>query len=546
MAHAQHVFLAEFDIDRGAAVRYRYPPHDQKSPSAAFDDRLLAELMLPDGAHMREEDWTIFYLNQTSATDQDAPSLLFVQNLVWMRQVAGARRGTRMLALAVASRHPWIHVVKPLLEIALDSIFQNDRPEVLAALYDTINKLDLSLMPRLTLVEKSILRYTEDRLMFDDKFIRMEELAQYRRQHGQGEGAFSPATMAHGKDRHYFNSTIEFMRNRIAVRIPMAIYPEEIGDFSVIQLITTFSALNAINPPPPGTPQIRWKAGSPYYWHPHLDCGHLTHPIVFLLGALLTQKRVVFLGHQRPAGEVAQYVVAASSMASGGGALLSGFAERCYPYISLSALDAFQATPGLIAGVTNPIVENQHDWWDVLCNINTGRITVSPKLDVGIGVDDRIMGNERERDWMRSGFWDGDNDFVADLVTAIQNNMAELQVRQKLYDYIRRFIDVTATYEIETIGTTGIGFTAMNTGNVEVGVGTFFVDEIAKRKELAMMKNRIEGWRKSKSYLLYQKDFQTTMQRRSMKEVDLQYVVSALKRSTSLDDSTTVRMFLAL
>lgn len=29
---------------------------------------LLAELMLPDGAHLRTEDWTVFYLNQTAAT----------------------------------------------------------------------------------------------------------------------------------------------------------------------------------------------------------------------------------------------------------------------------------------------------------------------------------------------------------------------------------------------------------------------------------------------------------------------------------------------
>ena len=31
-------------------------------------DSLLAELMLPDGAHLRTEDWTVFYLNQTAAT----------------------------------------------------------------------------------------------------------------------------------------------------------------------------------------------------------------------------------------------------------------------------------------------------------------------------------------------------------------------------------------------------------------------------------------------------------------------------------------------
>ena len=26
---------------------------------------VLAELMLPDGAHLREEDWTMFFLNQS-------------------------------------------------------------------------------------------------------------------------------------------------------------------------------------------------------------------------------------------------------------------------------------------------------------------------------------------------------------------------------------------------------------------------------------------------------------------------------------------------
>lgn len=32
-----------------------------------FSTSTLAELMLPDGAHLRPEDWTIFYLNQTRA-----------------------------------------------------------------------------------------------------------------------------------------------------------------------------------------------------------------------------------------------------------------------------------------------------------------------------------------------------------------------------------------------------------------------------------------------------------------------------------------------
>lgn len=60
--------------------------------------------------------------------------------------------------------------------------------------------------------------------------------------------------------------------------------------------------------------------------------------------------------------------------------------------------------PGYIAGVCNPAFADRPSWWDVLCNIETGKITVSKdlrppaagiqsalramKLDGGIGGDD--------------------------------------------------------------------------------------------------------------------------------------------------------------
>ena len=50
------------DIDEGSILRHEYP-----EPTGT-NDHLLAELMLPDGAHARSEDWTIFYLNQIPAT----------------------------------------------------------------------------------------------------------------------------------------------------------------------------------------------------------------------------------------------------------------------------------------------------------------------------------------------------------------------------------------------------------------------------------------------------------------------------------------------
>ncbi|CAG8793180.1 17211_t:CDS:2, partial [Acaulospora morrowiae] len=57
--HVTHILLAEFDIDKGSSLTHQYPD------ATGTDEHLLAELMLPDGAHLRAEDWTVFFLNQT-------------------------------------------------------------------------------------------------------------------------------------------------------------------------------------------------------------------------------------------------------------------------------------------------------------------------------------------------------------------------------------------------------------------------------------------------------------------------------------------------
>jgi hypothetical protein len=79
----------------------------------AYGFRTLAELMLPDGAHLRENDWTLFFLNQRSQgrTEKDKP-LLFALNLVRTKHDATQRRGAKMMAMAVASRHHFIHIYK--------------------------------------------------------------------------------------------------------------------------------------------------------------------------------------------------------------------------------------------------------------------------------------------------------------------------------------------------------------------------------------------------------------------------------------------------
>ena len=54
-----YIILAEFDIDTGSTVRHQYPA---KIPYCTAD--WLAENMLPEGVHNRNEDWTYMFLNR--------------------------------------------------------------------------------------------------------------------------------------------------------------------------------------------------------------------------------------------------------------------------------------------------------------------------------------------------------------------------------------------------------------------------------------------------------------------------------------------------
>jgi hypothetical protein len=98
---------------------------------------------------------------------------------------------------------------------------------------------------------------------------------------------------------------------------------------------------------------------------------------MLLLNALLTQKRILFLGHGQPAGHVVNFVLAACSLT---GHILRGFTERAFPYSNLAGLEMLEDTPGYIAGVINPRFEDLQHTWDILCNTETGKITVSKYL----------------------------------------------------------------------------------------------------------------------------------------------------------------------
>ena len=85
-------------------------------------------------------------------------------------------------------------------------------------------------------------------------------------------------------------------------------------------------------------PLPRSKNNVTFAWHPHLDIGPSTSPLLLLIFALLTEKRVLFVGHGKPCRDVGNCVLSCIAIASGGD-LLDGVIDRCFPYASLGNVE---------------------------------------------------------------------------------------------------------------------------------------------------------------------------------------------------------------
>jgi hypothetical protein len=63
--HVEYILVASFDIDRGSIMEHQYPG------AISGDETMLAELMLPDQAHVRSQDWTIFFLHKDTSAEEE-------------------------------------------------------------------------------------------------------------------------------------------------------------------------------------------------------------------------------------------------------------------------------------------------------------------------------------------------------------------------------------------------------------------------------------------------------------------------------------------
>ncbi|PVU94969.1 hypothetical protein BB559_002858 [Furculomyces boomerangus] len=546
-----YILLAEFDIDSGSILKHQYP-----NPTGE-DESILAELMLPDGAHMRESDWTYFILNQSnplkrgSNTTRDTyynDDLVYCINLVRTKHDSGARRGAVVKSMALCSRYPYIHIYKPILLLALENYYRNPSTDSLEDLYNSINAMDISKIPKLNKFQKTILRHSKDNTMFGelfDKNITKTNFVSFGNTHTtyDDDDNYNSRVI----DTKYFNTNILYQGVNLPIKIPLITYPEEIGETSVAKLVLKFNSNT--------TTGIRTN-------HLHLDVGNATmHPITILINAILTEKRIIFLGHNLPAEEVCSYVLAAALVGSGGGNVLKGLNHRIFPYTSLTSLDRLLKVPGFIAGVTNPTFEDKHQWWDILFNINTGKITISSKLhsqpiiavkstkkhsqqnENGIGGRHSFdlpvqysQANQGSREVKADKGIFYDQEFINDIFHAIENKYGEISIRTKFENYIRNFLLLVGLYEQEKYGRKDMYYAVRSYENDEANIKLVdntlnkeqlcygYTDEIHKLyyekdnnyepnkyiRDLRTNSGRITGFMNTKLYINYKREMAAT------------------------------------
>ncbi|UKZ63680.1 uncharacterized protein TrAtP1_004905 [Trichoderma atroviride] len=612
--HVEYILVASFDIDRGPVMEHQYPV------AITGDENMLAELMLPDQAHARNQDWTMFFLHKDSSPEDEdderkakarrrarrqrrrdkeaglvpegeteseedsegseddldedddessddepdgaeGPPLIYVLNLVNTKHDKTVKRGAIVKAMAICTRHPFLHIYKPLLLLALEEYYKSPVPETLSMLYDAVNNMDLSLMPRLSLLERNLLLASDNKDLFVEKFeriiqMRMTEERAETATEGSGEitsGISRAGTKAHvegggqstysvARDTHEFESKVMYKGIPIPIKVPTAVMPETVGDFSLIKLIQNFSEAHA-------------KSPQPFPLHPHLTTnGVNTHPIIVLINGLLTQKRVIFLGHNMPSGDVAEAVLAACALVSGG--ILRGFTRHAFPYTDLTKVEDLLNVPGFIAGVTNPTFELHPEWWDVLCDLPSGRIKISSKIEMAPVTEGLIYFQQQHPSLANtaSGVSNnaqdltGDAAFMSDILRSIAARHGERVIRAKWRDWVNRFTRIAAQFEESVYSASALYIGGQDQDLALPGAsghGYVWADDTAKFKELAGNVTRIEGWRNTRSYYSYIQDLARIYTVRPLKGLDLAHMHDRL-RMQRLTPSQSKDIYLTL
>lgn len=345
--------------------------------------------MLPEGAHLRESDWTVSFLTnqmlvqaeadlrkaQQKAKEKEAaaavaaaaaagsagagagatPSAvvpegtvttelvavevetqsqgyLCMLNLVRTKKDSSVARGAVVKALALVTRHRFYQIFKPLLMLSLDQYFDarapQDQVRVLANLYHTINNLPLQELPQLSPLQRRLTRATRLRTATNPSAAEFFNVVV--KWGGAGGG---PAT----------NASVPSAAASAQPQTPGgggATSPAASASASTGTAATATAPAPIPAPVPVATLPMRIPLcmESDEVLEASLTTlvNRFQESTMDIYTALLAEKRVIFLGYQQPAAICCDCVVSACLLVS---PPVVGTIHRAFPYANLTNMD---------------------------------------------------------------------------------------------------------------------------------------------------------------------------------------------------------------
>lgn len=371
----EYIITAEFHVDKGPCLVHQHPHEILGLDRLPF----LPELMIPDQIHKRDEDYTLFllYRDQTSGTFQylyDKKTCevepYYLYTIVSSVKDSSFKRGSEIKSLSILTRLPFFKNFKPLLLICLDKYFGKNDIEILKELYDAVNvknfNISNSYQNNTSIIKQllitSILDLPINDKIYHDEVFRKKILGITE----ANEDLFIRKDLS-------FNSIINFNGMKIPIKVPLLNLPDNIGDYlNPTDLNFKPNLINIMNA----------KLASNYYNNELTIYGLQTPPIIILINALLTGKKVIFMSYENSSGYIIDHVLLALKIITGGG-ILSGLLTNynIFPMIDVSKIDLLEQCSSYLAGTINPFFKNNDKLWDLLYDLDTNEFYLSSQIN---------------------------------------------------------------------------------------------------------------------------------------------------------------------
>ena len=91
------------------------------------------------------------------------------------------------------------------------------------------------------------------------------------------------------------------------------------------------------------------------------------------------------------------------------------------------------------------------------------------------------------------------------ILAAMASHYGESHIRMRFTDYLNRFVRLAGHQEYLHTGSTRIAYPSVSYREGQLGSGVVFADDQQRQREMWAHGHRIDAWRKTKSYRLYEK-----------------------------------------